>query len=299
MVDKNTKENITLIEWMAGHPGTYTANVLSAVQSNQKQWGKKGKAKEPGKYTSTIQKAIMGRKNKWYGMNSSGVPGVEGAEEEEAPGRVGVQTKPAPQQIYSTGSDQAVKGGSGKNKIDQAKTLFQALVAKPGFLRKDVIEAFVQQLGVTESTAVSYYERLAKEAGLTKEKKGEDESEMQAGGGGEDETAMQPAVQPQPEEEMPEEPEDDPSGDKNRAGTIRYVKDAHLIYKRRNEEGTFDELWLYNISNDMKDELTVRRAILAGTDISKNKTKSEDGNQNYSLSTLGNAQYLHITGLPN
>lgn len=294
MVDKNTKEHITLCEWMSGHPGAYTSNVLSAVQANQKQWPKK-KDREPGAYTAAIQKAISNRKSKWYGVDSK--QGVENEEEGDA--QVGIQTKPAPQQIYSTGSDQAFKGGSGKNKIDQAKTLFQALIAKPGFKRKDIIEAFVTQLGVTESTAVSYYERLAKEAGLTKDKAKDDESEMQAGSSDDDESLSQPAVEEPLPEEIPEEPKEDEGGDPNRAGVIRYVKDAHLVYKRRNDEGTFDELWIYNTSSDMKDELTIRRAILAGTDIGKNKTRSEDGNQNYTLSTLGNAQFLHITGLPN
>ena len=48
----------------------------------------------------------------------------------------------------------------------------------------------------------------------------------------------------------------------------------------------------------MKNELTVRRNILAGTDIEPKKTKSEDGQQSYTLTTMGNAQMLNITGLP-
>lgn len=298
---KNTTKPVTLCEWMAGAPGSYTANVLSAVQVNQKQWGKK-KDREPGRYTKSIKDAITGKKNKWYGMDSQGVPGVKGAEEEETigagkPGKTPtVGAAASTEQEYSTGAEEGA--GSGQNKIDAARTMFQQLQGRD-LTRKDIIAEFVKRLGMKESTAVSYYERIAKELGLTGQHD-DDESEMQAGGGdGEDPdaevTAMQEPMDDLSDEDVPE----DEGGDPNRAGTIRHVKDAHLVYKRRNEEGTFDELWLYNISNDMKDELTVRRAILAGTDIAKNKTKSEDGNQNYDLSTLGNAQYLQITGLPN
>ena len=48
----------------------------------------------------------------------------------------------------------------------------------------------------------------------------------------------------------------------------------------------------------MKDELTIRRAILEGTDIPPKKTESEDGQQKYELTTMGNGQMLEITGLP-
>ena len=300
MVDKNTNE-ITLCEFLSGHPGSYTANVLSAVQVNQKQWGKK-KERDPGRYTKSIKDAITGKKNKWYGMNSSGVAGVEGAEEEETQtphNRKVTQVGAAAstEQEYATGADE-MGAGSAKNKIDQARGLFQQLHGTEELTRKEIIAEFVRRLDMKESTAVSYYERIAKELGLTGKNK-EDDSEMQAGTSDEVEV-LEPATQEEepPVEEMPDE-EVPEGGDKDRAGVIRYVKDAHLVFKRRNEEGTFDELWLYNISNDMKDELVVRRAILAGTDISKNKTRSEDGNQQYNLTTLGNAQYLQITGLPN
>ena len=300
MVDKNTSKPITLCEWMAGHPGSYTANVLSAVQVNQKQWPK-NKEREPGRYTKSIKDAITGKKNKWYGMNSSGVDGIAGAEEEETitPGRPGrtptVGAAASTEQEYSTGAEEGA--GAGQNKIDAARTMFQQLQGRD-LTRKDIIAEFVKRLDMKESTAVSYYERIAKELGLTN--KDDDDSKMQAGEEFGEDPNIKATAQEEPVDDMPEEvPEDDPNGDPDRAGTIRHVKDAHLVYKRRNEEGTFDELWIYNVSNDMKDELTIRRAILAGTDIAKNKTKSEDGNQNYTLSTLGNAQYLQITGLPN
>ncbi len=72
------------------------------------------------------------------------------------------------------------------------------------------------------------------------------------------------------------------------------------MYKRKNEEGSFDELWVFGTGdNDIKDSLEVRRAILAGTDIPPRALKSENGQQSYTLTTLGNGQILHIKGLPN
>lgn len=101
------------------------------------------------------------------------------------------------------------------------------------------------------------------------------------------------------DEEFDLEREGEGEGDMDREGVIRTVSSAHLIYKRQNEEGNYDELWIYNTGADMKDELEVRRSILAGTDIPTNRTKSDDGTQLYTLSSMGNAQYLHIRGLPN
>ncbi len=92
---------------------------------------------------------------------------------------------------------------------------------------------------------------------------------------------------------------DDESDDPDRQGLIRVVPDAHLVFKRTTEEGTFDELWIYNTGDeDFNKELEIRRAILSGTDIPKNKMSSPDGSQSYDLWSVGNAQMIHITGLP-
>lgn len=84
----------------------------------------------------------------------------------------------------------------------------------------------------------------------------------------------------------------------DRQGLIRVVPNAHLVYKRADEDGTFEELWIYNTGEDFSLELETRRAILAGTDIEMNRMRSEDGAQQYDLWSAGNAQLLHITGLP-
>lgn len=87
--------------------------------------------------------------------------------------------------------------------------------------------------------------------------------------------------------------------DPNYQGVIRTVPDAHLVYKRQQEDGTFNELWQYNIGKDFRKELETRRAILAGTDIPVTKMASPDNTQTYELWTAGNCQLLNIRGLPN
>lgn len=83
----------------------------------------------------------------------------------------------------------------------------------------------------------------------------------------------------------------------DRQGAIRTVKHAHLVYKREGDEG-YEELWVYNVGT-MKDELEIRKNILSGTDIPPGKTTSPDGSQSYTTWASGNAEVIHITGLPN
>lgn len=90
----------------------------------------------------------------------------------------------------------------------------------------------------------------------------------------------------------PTEPEDP-----DRQGLIRTVNKAHLIYKRKTDDGTYDEMWMYNVSN-LRDNISVRKAILAGTDILPNRSQSPDGSQSYELWTAGNAEMMLIKGLP-
>lgn len=96
--------------------------------------------------------------------------------------------------------------------------------------------------------------------------------------------------EPQPDEVRDEDP--------NRQGVIRTVKGAHLVYKRATPDGKFEELWIYNTSpTKAKDEMVVKQAILAGTDIPPGSSSSEDGESSYEMVMLGNATLLHITGL--
>lgn len=183
-----------------------------------------------------------------------------------------------------------------------AGKMFQTLVNQK-MSRAKIIANFEKNLGVTNSTAVSYYQRLAKSAGLTNSgDRTMDQAQppgLGAPAGFEHQNAVAGGAQepqlPEPSNVSGVEVEDDP----NRQGLIRTVKGAHLVYKRKNEEGTFDELWVFGTGGDMENSLKVRRAILAGTDIPPRATKSQNGSQSYTLKTLGNGQILHIKGLPN
>lgn len=85
----------------------------------------------------------------------------------------------------------------------------------------------------------------------------------------------------------------------NFQGVLRTVMGANLVYKRQIEDGTFEELWIYNVGDDVKSEIKTRKAILAGTDIQPGQVSSEDGSQSLETYTVGNVQYLKINGLPN
>lgn len=93
--------------------------------------------------------------------------------------------------------------------------------------------------------------------------------------------------------------EQSPEEDSDFQGNIRTVAGANLVYKRKGEDGNYEELWIYNVGNDIRQEMQTRRAILAGTDIVPTQTESDDGTQHAETYTLGNVQYLKITGLPN
>lgn len=87
--------------------------------------------------------------------------------------------------------------------------------------------------------------------------------------------------------------------DPDKQGLIRKVKNAHLVYKRQTEDGTYEELWVYNTNNQLKDELDIRKAILAGTDIPVNKTEAPDGSQTYEVWSSGNVEMLLVKGIQN
>jgi hypothetical protein len=217
-----------------------------------------------------------------------------------------------PSVTYSDEQEESWEEDEQENtKQARARQMFTSLVNQ-GMPRQDIIDQFMKQIGVTQSTATSYYQRLAKEAGLTSS--GDREFAPKPSGlgvaagvsgshlhsadhqqGGYDDPTMD-GVDGEVESNIDGfEVEDDP----DRQGLIRTVKGAHLVYKRKNEEGTFDELWVFGTGGDIKGDLQVRRAILAGTDIPPRAIKSENGQQSYTLTTMGNGQLLHIKGLPN
>ena len=96
-----------------------------------------------------------------------------------------------------------------------------------------------------------------------------------------------------------DEDEDEESEDHDHEGVIRTIKGAHLIYKRQDTDGTYSELWMYDIGSGPKDEYHIRTSILDGTDIDQKTGSSEDGSQHYTLWTCNNRQLMQIAGLAN
>ena len=93
---------------------------------------------------------------------------------------------------------------------------------------------------------------------------------------------------------------DQASEDPNRQGVIRHVDGASLVYKRKAADGTYTELWIYKLTPDiLSNETDVKRAILAGTDISQGNSTSEDGSQTYEIWTVSDAEMLLIKGMQN
>lgn len=195
-----------------------------------------------------------------------------------------------------------------KTKKSQAKALYRNF-KRQGLTKQEMVARFEQILGVTNSTAISYYERIAKEFGDTGNKDDAvtvgmgpagGASELPGGTGAGGEMEMGGGVaDADPDEEAPDVMEPQEWQDPNRQGTIRRVKNAHLVYKRQSDDGTFEELWIYKQGDKFDDELEIRRDILAGTDIPVNKTQSDDKRQQSDSWTSGNVQMLKITGLTN
>lgn len=172
----------------------------------------------------------------------------------------------------------------------QAAAIFRALYNRQDLSREDIINQIENRTGSTHSTSVAYYQRLAKEAGPRPEG-----GDMSGGMGSGMET---PEQMPAADEELPDD-ENLEGNEEDQEPIIRTVDGAHLIKKEQTEDGRFEEVWVYNVGKNIKDALAVRREILAGTDIGEKKVQSDDGEQSYTLWTLGNAQVLHIKGLPN
>lgn len=197
------------------------------------------------------------------------------------------------------------------------------MLNNPNLSRREIIDRLKQAAQVTHSTAVSYYERIAKELGHTnKERRGSDtgagtssgvDSPSQSSSDASStspRSLKRPAAGPgwgagyvgdsnhstilSPDRELEGMDSDDP----NRIGIIRRIKGAHLVFKRQTSDSSFEELWIYKLDPD-NESINIKRSILAGTDIPPNKTSSPDGTQKYQLKSMGDAQLMHITGLPN
>lgn len=101
------------------------------------------------------------------------------------------------------------------------------------------------------------------------------------------------------DEKSSDDKKEDKKENPDKQGVIRNIKNAHLIYKRQDVDGTYIELWAYDIQKGLKDEFNIRNAILNGTDIDHKTGSSPDNVQRYELWTSNNRQFMQITGLPN
>jgi hypothetical protein len=89
------------------------------------------------------------------------------------------------------------------------------------------------------------------------------------------------------------------SEDPDKQGVLRSVKGAKLVYKRKQPDGTYSELWIYNSGKSIRDELKIRQAIIADTDIPVGRQSSADGKTSLSTWTAGNVEMLSIVGAQN
>jgi hypothetical protein len=95
--------------------------------------------------------------------------------------------------------------------------------------------------------------------------------------------------------------EEQEQGDPDRQGDIRTVPEAHLVYKRKNENNLYDELWIFKLNQHDTWTMKTYDAILAGTDIPKGSTSSGDGSQTVERWEVGDPKntlvFVNIKGL--
>lgn len=89
----------------------------------------------------------------------------------------------------------------------------------------------------------------------------------------------------------------------DRLGIVRIVKDAHLVFKRKDEHNKYVELWVFKENKISKTAGRIYNAILAGTDIPVGSIQSQDGLQTVIKWEVGPADntliYVEIKGMQN
>ena len=81
-------------------------------------------------------------------------------------------------------------------------------------------------------------------------------------------------------------------------GIVRAIKGTYLVSKKEQPDETYTEVWVYNVGDEFEDEANIRKSILSATDIDPTKNFSEDGSQEAVMKTVGNVQFLTLSGLP-
>ena len=105
----------------------------------------------------------------------------------------------------------------------------------------------------------------------------------------------------QPQDDEFSDDGEEQQGDPDRQGDIRTVPDAHLVYKRKNENNLYDELWIFKINQHDTWTMKTYDAIMAGTDIPKGSTSSDDDTQSVERWEVGDPKntlvFVNIKGL--
>ena len=186
--------------------------------------------------------------------------------------------------------------------------MIKPMIIRGTYNQEDIEKRMIQRLGIKPATADTYYHMIVKELNI-EDRSVDDEDELPEE---DDETGFDEG---EPDSEMLPDIEFDDDGvmvgdaeleddeyaiqdNPERRGIVRRIDNAHLVYKRMNDSGTFDELWIFNTSDNMSDSLEIKRAILAATDIPPRQTTSEDGIQRYTMTTMGDVQFMEINNLP-
>lgn len=103
--------------------------------------------------------------------------------------------------------------------------------------------------------------------------------------------------------EQPDQAGAEPTEDQDRQGDIRTIPSAHLVYKRKNENSLYDELWIYKQNQHDTWTMKTYDAIIAGSDIPKGSSTSEDGAQSVERWEVGDPKdtlvFVKISGLSN
>jgi len=206
----------------------------------------------------------------------------------------------------------------GRTKFDRARMMIKPMLMNKQFSSHQIMDKMQKSLDIKDTTAKTYYHMIVKELNMEDHHTDVDGEEIDDFDFG-DSTGNSS----EPESNKPELPDEvqDSIGDisygdgimgygdyddetdpeitnKNRAGVIRVVRNAHLVYKRQNDAGLYDELWIYNTSQEYGTTLAIKKDILSATDIPPRAMQSEDGSQKYSLQVLGDVTFLHVTNLP-
>lgn len=79
-------------------------------------------------------------------------------------------------------------------------------------------------------------------------------------------------------------------------GELRHVKGAKLLWKIKDDDGSYTERWMYHARN-LEELIDGKRRILVGTDIHPSKNRSPDGSQSFAVEQYGEIVWMTITGV--